>query len=107
MDKYKNTKLESTILNFIEEYDRDFWEKHKLIETKYYVSRKEYKKYDSEYDRWVSVFPAVDLYGPYESEEEARDDLERLLGDVLLTGLEFYVRTAKLVEKLEPVRFWI
>lgn len=99
---------EFNIEKFFEDFEADFWREHKLLDTKYHIQLSSYSAYDSEYgtSTWV---PAKDLYGPYDTAEEAQKDIDTINADPNLKPEQgtLKVRTTRLVERTQVKRFWI
>jgi hypothetical protein len=97
-----------TVEEFLAEFEENFWKEHTLLDTKYHIQLSSYSNYDSEYgtSTWV---PAKDLYGPYDTAEEAQKDIDTLNADPNLKPEQgtLKVRTARLVERTVVKRFWI
>lgn len=96
------------IHKFLEEFEDNFWKEHTLLDTKYHIQVSSYVDYDWEYGTSTTI-DAKDLYGPYDTKEEAQADIDTINADRNLkpSNGELQIRTARLVEKTEVKRFWI
>lgn len=96
------------IEKILEDIEADFWREHKLLDTKYHIQVSSYVDYDYEYGTSTTI-DAKDLYGPYDTIEEAQIDIDAINADQALKPRngELRIRTARLVEKTVVKRFWI
>lgn len=99
---------EHPIRKFMAEFEENFWKEHTLIDTKYHIQLSSYVNYDPEYGTSTTIGPK-DLYGPYDTREEAQADIDTINADDNLRPRngKLQVRKAQLVEKTEVVRYWI
>lgn len=107
MPKFENYER-PTLEEFLTDMESEFWRDHRLIDTKYHIQLSSYEDYDSEYgtSTWV---PAKDLYGPYDTVEEAQKDCNTINADPNLKPRngELRIRRARLVEKTVKKQYWI
>lgn len=106
MPKYSPSYNED-LLSFIDDAQKAFWDTHKVVDTKFHITRSQYCEED-EYGRnhWE---PPKDLYGPYEDKEEAQKHLNMLNADPNLRPRQgtLSITTRRLVETTVVKRFWI
>lgn len=106
MPKFERPAKNSSIQQFLKEFEEDFWKTHTLVDTKYHIALSSYEEFDYEYGTSQMV-SGKDLYGPYDSREEAASDMDAIYADPHTRPRQgnLYIRKAQLVETKH--RFWI
>lgn len=99
---------EFSVHKFLEDFDENFWKEHTLLDTKYHIQLSSYEDYNWEYGTSTIIGPK-DLYGPYDTQEEAQSDIDTINSDPLMRPRQgtLRIREARLVEKTVVKRFWI
>lgn len=108
LPKFEKPTPTFNIETYLEDFQKDFWDKHRLIDTKFEIWLRAWYDFNPEYGSGTTV-PAKMLYGPYDTAEEAQEHVDYINGDKSLKPKEadLFVKRTQLVETTVVTRFWI